>query len=290
LIVLGFKRSDFNSEKFRYGFNGQERDKEIFKGGSYNFTYRMHRPDIGRFFGVDPLFRQFPMLSSYQFAANTPISSIDLEGLESFVANKNTGEEDVIKLTLINAEDAKSVIWSERDKETKTDPLQIIEIQKFISNVVVNKKAGIITLPNQRTNRGTTDFYYTKFQKDSKGGFAKDNNGNLIPVIGQMNADRQIAETLSGKFGIELAGGRVISGEYSDTELIDKLYFNLPVEKYDKVDVYVKPSLIDEVKSFLGSVDGIDMSKVDFKSSPQKGDNSFELIFKQNPKPAEDIE
>lgn len=35
-----------------------------------------------RFFSVDPLARQFPELSPYQFASNRPIDGIDLDGLE----------------------------------------------------------------------------------------------------------------------------------------------------------------------------------------------------------------
>lgn len=41
---------------YRYAFQGQERDDEIKgRGNSYNYTYRMHDPRIGRFFAVDPL-------------------------------------------------------------------------------------------------------------------------------------------------------------------------------------------------------------------------------------------
>ncbi len=39
---------------------------------------------IGRFFAVDPLFRDYPWYSPYQFAGNTPIEAKELEGLESW--------------------------------------------------------------------------------------------------------------------------------------------------------------------------------------------------------------
>ncbi|MDP2692926.1 MAG: RHS repeat-associated core domain-containing protein [bacterium] len=69
---------------YRYGFQGQEKDDEIKgEGNSINYKYRMHDPRIGRFFAVDPLADKFPFYSPYQFSSNSPISSIELEGLET---------------------------------------------------------------------------------------------------------------------------------------------------------------------------------------------------------------
>ncbi|WP_123774109.1 thrombospondin type 3 repeat-containing protein [[Flexibacter] sp. ATCC 35103] len=73
-----------SSESYRYGFQGQEKDNEI-KGGdgnSMNYTFRMHDPRVGRFFAIDPLFRQYPHNSSYAFSENRVIDGRELEGLE----------------------------------------------------------------------------------------------------------------------------------------------------------------------------------------------------------------
>jgi RHS repeat-associated protein len=78
-----------NSEGYRYGFNGQEKDNEIKgNGNSVNFKYRMYDPRIGRFFAVDPLAPEYPMLSTYQFASLNPIYMFELEGLEGVPATK----------------------------------------------------------------------------------------------------------------------------------------------------------------------------------------------------------
>jgi RHS repeat-associated protein len=69
---------------YRYGFQGQEKDDEI-KGGegkSLNYTFRMHDPRVGRFFAVDPLFREYPFYSPYVFSGNRVIDATELEGLE----------------------------------------------------------------------------------------------------------------------------------------------------------------------------------------------------------------
>jgi RHS repeat-associated protein len=76
-----------NSGEYRYGFQGQEKDDEVKgEGNSLNYTFRMHDPRVGRFFAVDPLFREYPWNSTYAFAENSPIAGIDLEGLEFFYA------------------------------------------------------------------------------------------------------------------------------------------------------------------------------------------------------------
>ena len=68
---------------YRYGFQGQEKDDEINgEGNSLNYTFRMHDPRVGRFFAVDPLFKEYPELTPYQFSSNSPIDMVELEGME----------------------------------------------------------------------------------------------------------------------------------------------------------------------------------------------------------------
>ena len=67
-----------------YGFQGQEKDDEIKgEGNSINYTFRMHDPRMGRFFAVDPLEPYYPFFSPYQFNANSPLMSVELEGLKA---------------------------------------------------------------------------------------------------------------------------------------------------------------------------------------------------------------
>jgi len=77
---------NFSSNEYRYGFNGMEKDDEVkdIGGSSYDYTNRFYDPRVGRFPTVDLLDAQFPMLTPYQFASNTPIQAIDLDGFEAF--------------------------------------------------------------------------------------------------------------------------------------------------------------------------------------------------------------
>jgi RHS repeat-associated protein len=79
----------FNANKYRHGFNGQEKDDEVKgEGNSINYTARIYDPRLMRFLSVDPLTKQFPFYSPYQFAGNKPIWAIDLDGKEEYIRTK----------------------------------------------------------------------------------------------------------------------------------------------------------------------------------------------------------
>jgi RHS repeat-associated protein len=78
------RNSSFLREKYRYGFQNQEKDDEVKgEGNSVNYKYRMHDPRLGRFFAVDPLTKDYPHYSPYSFSGNIVIHNIELEGLEN---------------------------------------------------------------------------------------------------------------------------------------------------------------------------------------------------------------
>ncbi len=84
-------RTVSSSAGYRYGFNGKELDKsnEFGTANVYDYGFRIYNPSIGRFLSVDPLTRSYPELTPYQFASNTPIAAIDLDGLEAWTVVYN---------------------------------------------------------------------------------------------------------------------------------------------------------------------------------------------------------
>jgi len=73
------------SNAYRYGFNGKENDNEVKgQGNQQDYGMRIYDPRIGKFLSVDPITNQYPELTPYQFASNTPIQAIDLDGQEKF--------------------------------------------------------------------------------------------------------------------------------------------------------------------------------------------------------------
>lgn len=79
----GRKYTITNGSRYRYGFNGKENDNDV-KGEGFQQDYgmRIYDPRIGKFLSVDPISKQYPQLTPYQFAGNMPIWAIDLDGLE----------------------------------------------------------------------------------------------------------------------------------------------------------------------------------------------------------------
>jgi RHS repeat-associated protein len=85
MIMQGMNYGSAAPGKYRYGFNGKEWENST-KGNADQIDYgeRMYDNRSGRFLSVDPLTAQYPWYSPYQFAGNTPIQAIDLDGQEEY--------------------------------------------------------------------------------------------------------------------------------------------------------------------------------------------------------------
>jgi len=77
----------------KYGYNGKENDNDI--GNSQNYGMREYDQYADVFWSVDPITGKYPELTPYQFASNTPIQAIDLDGKEeshyTLTYNEKTG-------------------------------------------------------------------------------------------------------------------------------------------------------------------------------------------------------
>jgi RHS repeat-associated protein len=93
----------YNSDGYRYGFNGKENDNEVKgEGNQQDYGMRVYDPRLARFLSVDPIAKEYPELTPYQFASNRCIDGIDLDGLEfgwaSYILSKTTsGYSTVVK-------------------------------------------------------------------------------------------------------------------------------------------------------------------------------------------------
>jgi RHS repeat-associated protein len=75
------------TEDYRYQFNGKEKDSET---ELQDYGMRIYNERLGRFLSVDPLTKDYAELTPYQFASNTPICAIDLDGKEMYYAADGT--------------------------------------------------------------------------------------------------------------------------------------------------------------------------------------------------------
>jgi RHS repeat-associated protein len=85
---MGMPGRKFSAGSYRYGFNGKEEDDEVKgDGNQQDYGMRIYDPRLGRFLSVDPLTRDFPELTPFQFGSCNPIQNIDLDGLEGSSGN-----------------------------------------------------------------------------------------------------------------------------------------------------------------------------------------------------------
>ncbi len=76
----------YNGANYRYGFNGKENDNEIKgTGNQQDYGLRIYDNRLGKFLSVDPLYKEFAWNSTYSFAENDVVRSIDLDGSEKDV-------------------------------------------------------------------------------------------------------------------------------------------------------------------------------------------------------------
>jgi RHS repeat-associated protein len=84
----------FSMGEYRYGFNGKENDNEVKgEGSQQDYGMRIYDPRLEKFLTVDPLFQDYPWNSSYAFAENDVVRSVDLDGLEKYIYSFIKGKD-----------------------------------------------------------------------------------------------------------------------------------------------------------------------------------------------------
>jgi RHS repeat-associated protein len=92
---------NFQSDKYRYGYNGKENDNEV-KGQGNQIAYeaRIYDPRLGRLLSIDPLTSKFAGYTPYQYAGNKPVWCVDLLGLQDLPTTElnEHGEKQVYEI------------------------------------------------------------------------------------------------------------------------------------------------------------------------------------------------
>ncbi len=139
----------YSLPKYRYGFNGKEKDDEVKGiGAQYDYGFRIYDPRIARFLSVDPLTKKYPELTPYQFASNTPIQGVDLDGLEVYYAADGSLLGKVGTNTQVKVVDANYPIFIAK---------QNIEMANSTNNVLLKTSFGTQALNAHSEALGMTD-------------------------------------------------------------------------------------------------------------------------------------
>ena len=210
----------YNGENYRWGYNGKEMDNEWQGTGNiYDYGFRIYDPRLGRFLSIDPLFKTYPWYTPYQYAGNSPIAFIDLDGLERVLAITFNGDVNyrADMLERINADDISK-------KTLNTDPgTQLAQAFIDASNADENGVGFVAIWGHGTSNSQWGTATNTNMGIDDLGALRTAiRNGdvsftdNAIIYIGNCNAGTCNSDGQS--FAQELAnitGVRVVAGEGS---------------------------------------------------------------------------
>ena len=216
-------------DNYRYSFNGKEDDSEWAK---QDYGFRIYDKRIGRFLSVDPIARDYPELTPYQFASNTPIVAIDLDGLESAIKTRYL--PDVVQ----SASNDSRVQISIQENQTVILRANIIYGQeRLIEDVPIYKgesqSRGLIVgyssnIPTDRYNyTGTFTYQEGVFNGSVTNSLPTKKPsllavGNALPEIPASRVETPKSITPAkdgGSTGGNVTGGEVLEGSVFTTEL-----------------------------------------------------------------------
>jgi len=150
-----------SSDKYRYGFQGQEKDDEVKgEGNSINYKFRIHDPRVGRFFAVDPLTKKYPWYTPYSFSGNKVIHKIELEGLEE----TDTEDKKDFEYASYNLLPADELNFISTDAPSENDWYGLLSLEPYDNAVLDDIKKYII----DKVKKKAKEFGENQLTKDYK--------------------------------------------------------------------------------------------------------------------------
>lgn len=159
-----------SSNSYRFGFNGKEMDNEIKgEGLQLDYGFRIYDPRIGKFLSQDPLFQSYPWFSPYHFAGNSPISCVDLDGLEMyFAADGSFLGQSIHGGNEIRIATKKSVFY-QKDKQNNLKQMYKIVSSKALNQFDLATQGKVFQTIYNREVKGTATVIANDDQKSSTG-------------------------------------------------------------------------------------------------------------------------
>ena len=143
----------FSSGSYRFGFNGKEKDDEVYgEGNLQDYGMRMYDTRACRFISVDPITNDYPWLTPFQFASNRPIDGIDIDGKEyvSYETIMRYGAKNTALIQQYKDQDVQFITWNK------------VKYANVGVHLYVNKDGIVSTDPN--SGEKITEWAYTDIQ------------------------------------------------------------------------------------------------------------------------------
>ena len=138
----------YNGPNYRFGFNGKENDNDVKGfGNQQDYGMRIHDTRLGRFLSVDPIGANYPELNPYQFASNSPLAGIDLNGGEF----KYYSTQWRLDPVLINAESGKILSWEATRLKLSN---KVMQSDKDLARVTIDNGVSTFSFTLSMTDLG----------------------------------------------------------------------------------------------------------------------------------------
>lgn len=193
------------AEKYRFGFNGQEKDDEVAGAGNTNTAmFWEYDTRLGRRWNLDP--KPNPSISDYACFANNPIEICDPNGDSTWTTQK--GNQLTINTTI---EFSGNGLYKKNGKMRKDAEATVEKIKKDIMDKWDNTKyQGMdvsINLITKTSKNGGTESSYDQIKvyrgRGRSSVRATDKNGVLITTANQSSIIRSV---LAGSNYLKMSG------------------------------------------------------------------------------------
>jgi len=196
---------------YRYSFNGKEDDSEV--AGQQDYGVRLYDSRLGRFKSADPIIvygKQYPELSPYQFASNTPVQAIDLDGLERYNYTRKLDDQGNVILELQSVEDIYENVFDPhigkdgvRIWRKVKNPKQVHRVWQQGTTIIIRHHYGPVRVYyDEHVDYAT----YEAAQKSKDEDFKSTSEDNQMIFVNALNGAAD--EAMQNSYSRGISGGR----------------------------------------------------------------------------------
>jgi RHS repeat-associated protein len=224
----------FNSDSYKYGFNGMEKDDEISgTGNSYTAEFWQYDSRLGRRWNIDPVVK--PNLSNYQTFSNNPIIFIDPLGDDDYYNRKgkylgSIGEDNGV-MRVISSNEVFSKLQESRIQGGKViivDQMQIAQElsslatktfnhgKEYVVNIIFDPDKALIYAEYDSGADASDNEPYKSYPitKTTKDGTGFDDINSPLVLIGAAHGHPKIEE--GGRINISNVSGKDMETSEND--------------------------------------------------------------------------
>ena len=251
-MMMPGRNSD--SESFRYGFHGMEKDKEVKgEGNLYTTLFRLNDTRLGNWLSIDPKFNITPDESPYSSMGNNPILNIDPNGdcIPCLIAG-------LVVASLLDSDFAESP-GSDNSSEAQDEAVKNRETLSNVNDIVkipFNPRSIPRAIINKTNSSGV---------KSNSTNNQSKQNGPSTPKPNQTKKDVYVPKNESGQ-------NRKLEHDQKGKPIIDIDAKGKPHTQMgmDKTDSYPKRRTIDEKGRKTKDIDHTDHGKPQYHPNPHQ--------------------